>query len=373
MTSNARHSEHVRASQSGSIDAAYGTTLKAKPASPPQARRSRVTWVVAACACLTAFVIKLSQQWLEQTDKTNAFADMMVTFDWTALLLCICAVALLALQGFPAAASDETRQAPTGLIVSQTQIETPNIALPVADDARLRLAQSLSHELRTPLNAVIGFSDIMHHQMHGNLGHPKYHEYCAHISASSQSLLRAVDDILALNSATPTDVRKRVPLPVAKVLQEAWDENVDAENNNVAGALEISGDAAPQVIADPELLSHALKNIVDTLNRHTVSGSTVAVVIRNEGARTMIRCTAQTSAAQIVETAPLVADLATNDNNQRMSRHTLAEVAAEALVRSMDGKLMVRQPEDTDLFEMVCELPAPHNANTPISADRQVS
>jgi two-component system cell cycle sensor histidine kinase PleC len=54
----------------------------------------------------------------------------------------------------------------------------------------------MSHELRTPLNAIIGFSQLMGCQTFGPLGSKKYGEYCAHILASGEHLLRVVSDVL---------------------------------------------------------------------------------------------------------------------------------------------------------------------------------
>src|SRR4029077_13822819 len=36
------------------------------------------------------------------------------------------------------------------------------------------LMAQMSHELRTPLNAVIGFSEVMQHELHGPLGSARY-------------------------------------------------------------------------------------------------------------------------------------------------------------------------------------------------------
>jgi two-component system, cell cycle sensor histidine kinase PleC len=54
----------------------------------------------------------------------------------------------------------------------------------------------MSHELRTPLNAIIGFSQLMGSQTFGPLGSKKYGDYCAHILASGEYLLRVVTDVL---------------------------------------------------------------------------------------------------------------------------------------------------------------------------------
>lgn len=363
MTSNARHSEHTR------LVSFDQTSLKAKePVAPSAKHKSRpVTWIVAACACLTAFAVKISQQWLLWADQPDAYADLITTFDWAAIVLCICALALVAIQSLPDAPVAHTPSKIETTPPTQVNVE-PNIALPRADDNRLRLAQSLSHELRTPLNAVIGFSDLMNHELHGNLGHPKYNEYCAHITASSQSLLRAVDDILALNADHDTASQNRVPMPVAQALTTAWENNTTSTTATATeqpSLLEITGDKSSQVVADPDMLAHALANLVDTLKRHAVSNSTISATIEHRNGATQICCSTRIDQARLVETAPLVTGTSRTGDVQRMSRDTLTEVAAKTLVQNMGGQLTVRQHEGTSHLEIICVLPAPTNENTP--------
>ncbi len=65
-----------------------------------------------------------------------------------------------------------------------------------ANRAKAEFLANMSHELRTPLNAIIGFSQLMGGQTFGPLGSKKYGEYCAHILASGEYLLRVVSDVL---------------------------------------------------------------------------------------------------------------------------------------------------------------------------------
>ena len=94
-------------------------------------------------------------------------------------------------------------------------------------DAPSQLLAQMHHELRTPLNAMIGFSEVMLHELHGPLGNARYQEYAAHISESGGRLLRASEDALAVAatmSALVADRRllRRERLPAAALLQEAW-------------------------------------------------------------------------------------------------------------------------------------------------------
>ena len=68
-----------------------------------------------------------------------------------------------------------------------------------ASRAKSVFLANMSHELRTPLNAIIGFSDVMHQGVFGELGHPKYSEYVEDISRSAQHLLLLINDVLDIS------------------------------------------------------------------------------------------------------------------------------------------------------------------------------
>ncbi|WP_281023727.1 HAMP domain-containing sensor histidine kinase [Minwuia sp. IMCC3009] len=65
-----------------------------------------------------------------------------------------------------------------------------------ASRAKSEFLANMSHELRTPLNAVIGFSEMMSHQIFGPLGNDRYTEYVKDIGASGRHLLSLIDEVL---------------------------------------------------------------------------------------------------------------------------------------------------------------------------------
>jgi two-component system cell cycle sensor histidine kinase PleC len=58
---------------------------------------------------------------------------------------------------------------------------------------------NMSHELRTPLNGIIGFADLILHEIHGPHAHPSYREYGEVIKQSGHHLLEIVNDVLDLS------------------------------------------------------------------------------------------------------------------------------------------------------------------------------
>jgi len=121
----------------------------------------------------------------------------------------------------------------TGAAAALLALRPSEWAAPAPEDWRAaaepspQLLAQMSHELRTPLNAVIGFSEVMLHELHGPLGHARYQEYAAHISESGGRLLKASEDALAVAatmSALMADRRavRRERVAAATLLQEAW-------------------------------------------------------------------------------------------------------------------------------------------------------
>jgi PAS domain S-box-containing protein len=66
----------------------------------------------------------------------------------------------------------------------------------LANRTKTEFLANMSHELRTPLNSVIGFSDLMMHQIFGPLGQPLYVDYAKDINESGKHLLDLIVDIL---------------------------------------------------------------------------------------------------------------------------------------------------------------------------------
>ena len=91
------------------------------------------------------------------------------------------------------------------------------------------LMAQMSHELRTPLNAVIGFSELMLHELHGPLGNARYQEYAHHISESGGRLLKSSEEALAVTEAMTALMAdrggaRRERRIAATLLRDAWRE-----------------------------------------------------------------------------------------------------------------------------------------------------
>jgi signal transduction histidine kinase len=135
-----------------------------------------------------------------------------------------------------------------------------------ANRAKAEFLANMSHELRTPLNAIIGFSQLMGSQTFGPLGSKKYGDYCAHILASGEYLLRVVSDVLDMarleaGRESLTYVRFRAEQAVSRAV---LDIAPTAREKGVAVRVDVCAEVT--VEADPL----AVERILITLMRNAV-------------------------------------------------------------------------------------------------------
>jgi signal transduction histidine kinase len=78
------------------------------------------------------------------------------------------------------------------------EIEDKSRQLEVASQHKSEFLANMSHELRTPLNAIIGFSEVLHERMFGDIN-DKQAEYLGDILESGRHLLSLINDILDLS------------------------------------------------------------------------------------------------------------------------------------------------------------------------------
>jgi len=66
----------------------------------------------------------------------------------------------------------------------------------IANRAKTEFLANMSHELRTPLNSVIGYSEMISLETHGDVGDSRYVDYADRINLSANHLLSIISDLL---------------------------------------------------------------------------------------------------------------------------------------------------------------------------------
>jgi signal transduction histidine kinase/HAMP domain-containing protein len=137
-----------------------------------------------------------------------------------------------------------------------------------ANAAKTRFLANMSHELRTPLNAIIGFSEIIHGQLFGQLGNARYLDYSGDILRSGRHLLDVINSVLDLSKSETgkmvldvhdVDMREILEDCVTMVGEQAKDAGLEFAVRGMEAELPLQGDPAKLRQVFLNLLSNAIK------------------------------------------------------------------------------------------------------------------
>jgi signal transduction histidine kinase len=148
-----------------------------------------------------------------------------------------------------------------------------------ANSAKSEFLANMSHELRTPLNSIIGFAEMMEHEVRGPLP-DDYREYSQLISGSGQLLLATVNSILdiAKIEAGKFDLHKEATDMVPIVGEITTLLSVQSNNKNI----DLINDThdLPCLYVDPLRARQIMMNIIGNAIKFTDEGR-VRVTNRN--------------------------------------------------------------------------------------------
>ncbi|HEY2032865.1 MAG TPA: PAS domain-containing sensor histidine kinase [Rhizomicrobium sp.] len=148
-----------------------------------------------------------------------------------------------------------------------------------ANRAKSRFLANMSHELRTPLNAVIGFSEVMTHEMFGPVGSPRYLEYARLINESGTHLLGLINGILDMSKieAGKFELSEEVFDLYDVADQAARFVKMQADRKGVALKIGIAKDART-IFADQRAVKQIIVNLLSNGAKFTPRGGEVRVM-----------------------------------------------------------------------------------------------
>lgn len=184
----------------------------------------------------------------------------------------------LATGGFVILVEQGEGQSAVEYDISSHEFAERNMA-ETANRAKTAFLAHLSHDLRTPLNHIIGFADLLAHQIFGPLGNDRYLGYVADIKQSGQRLSTSLTNILELAELEggKRHIRTR-DFPLARVTSNLAERFKDAaRSKNIGLDLDISSNVF--VRADPLTVTRMLANLLDNALCFTPSGGVVKLAI----------------------------------------------------------------------------------------------
>jgi len=126
---------------------------------------------------------------------------------------------------------------------------------------------SVAHDLRSPMGAVINFAGILAQEYGAALDEPG-HEYLRRISASAQSAVSLMNDLLAFSQSGREELRMR-PVDMRDLVEGVRDE-IALEKPAAARAIQIG--ELPTADADPALIRRVFTNLISNALKFSVRG-----------------------------------------------------------------------------------------------------
>lgn len=154
------------------------------------------------------------------------------------------------------------------------------------DLAATRTLAAVCHELRTPLNCIIGFSDMLMHEMAGEFANPRQKEYVALVRESGNHLLSVVNSILdvsKLDAGAFTKEPELFSFGEAVATCRSMLSQLAAEKG-IRLAAEIPADIG-QIFADKRAVRQILINLVSNAVKFTPEGGAVTIGAKRVGSR----------------------------------------------------------------------------------------
>jgi signal transduction histidine kinase len=175
-------------------------------------------------------------------------------------------------------------------------------------DEPSQLLAQMHHELRTPLNAMIGFSEVMLHELHGPLGNARYQEYAAHISESGGRLLKSSEEALAITevmTALMADRRRgrRERLGADALVRDAWAAATGRLGDN-APALKLAKRSVGAIVCERRPVAQALEHLLREACSRVAAGEAVQVAGRRRSGRQILEVRAGAEPPPAQQPAP---------------------------------------------------------------------
>jgi signal transduction histidine kinase len=150
-----------------------------------------------------------------------------------------------------------------------------------ANLAKSHLLANVSHELRTPMNAILGFSELMMHEVFGSHTQPKYRDYAHDIHGAGTLLQTSINDLLdvsrlEVNKMSWTQAWNPLGHIIARAIKTC---RVDTEAAGIELTQQLENDGT-LMLCDPERMTQILVNLVNNATKFSQPGTTIEISTR---------------------------------------------------------------------------------------------
>ncbi len=169
----------------------------------------------------------------------------------------------------------------SGAIRDITQRKVLERKIQEASRLKSEFLANMSHELRTPLNAIIGFAEMMHDGVVGDVA-DDHKEYLSDILSSARHLLRLINDVLDLAKVESGKAAfRREPSDMKALVHEVR----DVLRGMAAGKhlrIETELEDLGPVMVDPGRIKQVLYNYVSNAIKFTPEGGRISLRVTGE-------------------------------------------------------------------------------------------
>lgn len=172
----------------------------------------------------------------------------------------------------------------TPYISAMDKIEALEVSSHENEITKTRFLAGVSHELRTPLNSILGFSDVLLHEVIAPLPDERHREYVSLIRQSGEHLLNVVNTMLDMSKIQNGHYQLHCDeFELAPLLERTKAMlNIQARKKDIDLTCRIAK-GLPDLNADNRALTQIIINLVGNAVKFTQKGGVVSVDAEMDG------------------------------------------------------------------------------------------